>query len=217
LSVPVKHWFYTVPLRLRSPFRRDRVEQELDEELRYHIERQIEENVAKGMTPEDARYALWRRLLFDYNPFALVVVIELARGKGKNPEVPHWLQADYDLALKDIAQYGLENLNEEWDTGTLQSILGLIAIFKGSRDLGELIFEIDADGAKELLNKYDLDRLNEALLDRVNASGEIFLSHTRLNERYTLRLVVGHIRTSQVHVARAWELLRETANHLIQK
>jgi aromatic-L-amino-acid decarboxylase len=41
-----------------------------------------------------------------------------------------------------------------------------------------------------------LDELNEALLDRVNAGGEIFLSHTQLNGRYTLRLVVGHIRTS---------------------
>jgi predicted permease len=51
------HWFYTAPLRLRSLFRRAQVEQELDEELRYHLERQTEENIAKGMTPEDARYA----------------------------------------------------------------------------------------------------------------------------------------------------------------
>ncbi|HEY6402514.1 MAG TPA: ABC transporter permease, partial [Blastocatellia bacterium] len=58
----IKHWFYTVPLRLRSLFRRARVEQELDEELRYHIERQIEEHIAKGMTPEEARYAALRAM-----------------------------------------------------------------------------------------------------------------------------------------------------------
>jgi predicted permease len=58
----LKHWFYTVPLRLRSLFRRARVEQELDEELRYHIERQIEEHMAKGMTPEEARYAALRAM-----------------------------------------------------------------------------------------------------------------------------------------------------------
>src|SRR5262247_2232771 len=58
----IKHWFYTVPLRLRSLFRRAQVEQELDEELRYHIERQIEENIAKGMTPEEARYAALRAI-----------------------------------------------------------------------------------------------------------------------------------------------------------
>jgi len=58
----LKHWLYTAPLRLRSLFRRNQVEQELDEELRYHIERQIEENIAKGMTPEEARYAALRAM-----------------------------------------------------------------------------------------------------------------------------------------------------------
>src|SRR5262245_6071835 len=58
----LKHWFYTVPLRLRSLFRSARVEQELDEELRYHIERQTEEHIAKGMTPEEARYAALRAM-----------------------------------------------------------------------------------------------------------------------------------------------------------
>ncbi|HKQ74025.1 MAG TPA: ABC transporter permease [Blastocatellia bacterium] len=55
-------WFYTVPLRLRSLFRRSQVEHELDEEIRYHIERQIEEHVAKGMTEEEARYAALRAI-----------------------------------------------------------------------------------------------------------------------------------------------------------
>jgi predicted permease len=58
----IKNWFYTMPLRLRSLFRRRQVEQELDEELRYHIERQIEENIAKGMAPEEARYAALRAM-----------------------------------------------------------------------------------------------------------------------------------------------------------
>src|SRR5262249_42446399 len=58
----LKHWFYTVPLRLRSHFRRAQVEQELDEELQYHLERQIEEHIAKGMTPEEARYAALRAM-----------------------------------------------------------------------------------------------------------------------------------------------------------
>src|SRR5215470_3114969 len=57
-----EHWFYTLPLRLRSLFRRRQVEQELDEELRYHLERQIEEHIAKGMTPEEARYAALRAM-----------------------------------------------------------------------------------------------------------------------------------------------------------
>jgi aromatic-L-amino-acid/L-tryptophan decarboxylase len=54
-----------------------------------------------------------------------------------------------------------------------------------------------------------LDALNAALLEHVNATGEVFLSHTRLRGRYTLRLAVGQIRTTEAHVARAWELLRD--------
>ncbi len=57
-----EHWVYTLPLRLRSLFRRRQVEQELNEELRYHIERQVEEHIAKGMTPEEARYAALRAM-----------------------------------------------------------------------------------------------------------------------------------------------------------
>ena len=57
-----KGWLYTLPLRLRSLLRRDKVEQELDEELRYHLDRQIEENLAKGMTPDEARYAALRAM-----------------------------------------------------------------------------------------------------------------------------------------------------------
>ncbi len=59
-----------------------------------------------------------------------------------------------------------------------------------------------------------LERLNAAVLDAVNASGEIFLSHTKLDGRYTLRLAVGHLRTAERHVARAWELVREAAARL---
>ena len=47
----IEHWFYSLPLRLRSLFRRRRVEQDLDEELQYHLERKIEEFVAQGMAP----------------------------------------------------------------------------------------------------------------------------------------------------------------------
>src|SRR5437667_443273 len=50
-------WFYEVSLRFRSLFRKGRVEQELTDELRFHLRKLTEECVAKGMTPEEARYA----------------------------------------------------------------------------------------------------------------------------------------------------------------
>jgi predicted permease len=57
-----QHWAYIVPLRLRSLLRRGQVEAELEEELRYHLERQIEENVANGMSAAEARYAALRAM-----------------------------------------------------------------------------------------------------------------------------------------------------------
>ncbi len=56
----IERWSYTVPLRLRSLLRRGRVDAELDEEMRYHLERRIEELVAKGLTPREADAAARR-------------------------------------------------------------------------------------------------------------------------------------------------------------
>ena len=53
---------YKLPLRLRSLFRRGKVEQELSEEVRFHLDRLIEQNVARGMAPQEARYAALREL-----------------------------------------------------------------------------------------------------------------------------------------------------------
>jgi aromatic-L-amino-acid/L-tryptophan decarboxylase len=52
---------------------------------------------------------------------------------------------------------------------------------------------------------------NEAILERVNRSGELFLSHTRLDGRYVLRLAVGNERTTEDDVVRAWTAIRGAA------
>lgn len=57
-----------------------------------------------------------------------------------------------------------------------------------------------------------LNEMNAQILARVNGSGEVFLSHTKLDGRYVLRLAVGNIRTEEKHVRRAWELLQDAAS-----
>ena len=57
----------------------------------------------------------------------------------------------------------------------------------------------------------EIDTFNEALLESVNRGGEIFLSHTRLNGRFVIRLAVGNLHTTEHHLRRAWELLRREA------
>jgi aromatic-L-amino-acid decarboxylase len=62
-----------------------------------------------------------------------------------------------------------------------------------------------------------LDRFNEQLVDAVNETGEIFLSHTRLENAVVIRLAIGNLHTAESHVARAWELLRRHTAELLAR
>ena len=68
-------------------------------------------------------------------------------------------------------------------------------------------------GARQLTDT-QLDKLNAGILESVNASGDAFLSHTKIDGCFALRLAVGHIRTREQHVARAWELLQDALAHV---
>jgi len=57
-----EHWLYTIPLRLRSLFRRNDVEQELDEEMRFHLEQKTKQLVERGYSPQEARDAAMRAM-----------------------------------------------------------------------------------------------------------------------------------------------------------
>ncbi|MBW3553529.1 MAG: amino acid decarboxylase [Gemmatimonadetes bacterium] len=61
------------------------------------------------------------------------------------------------------------------------------------------------------MNGERLDALNRAILERVNAAGDVFLSHTSVRGRYAIRLAIGNLRTREAHVGRAWDLLRSAA------
>src|SRR5437773_8300714 len=77
-----EHWLFTIPLRLRSLFRRPDADQELDDELLDHIERKTEEYVAKGNIPEEAR----RRARLDLGG------IEQTKEKCRDTRRVNWIQ-----------------------------------------------------------------------------------------------------------------------------
>ena len=56
-----------------------------------------------------------------------------------------------------------------------------------------------------------LERHNAAIMEGVNQSGKVFLSHTKLNGRYVLRVAIGNLRTEESHLAEAWRLLQAGA------
>src|SRR5436853_6405918 len=76
------HWLYTIPLRLRSLFRWAQADQELDDELREHLERKTEEYVAQGMTQEEAH----RRARLDLDG------IEQTKEKCRDARRVNWIQ-----------------------------------------------------------------------------------------------------------------------------
>ena len=66
------------------------------------------------------------------------------------------------------------------------------------------------------MSEDDLAEHNAAVMDAVNRTGEVFLSHTRLDGVFAIRLSVGNLRTQERHVARAWELLQREAAWLTE-
>jgi aromatic-L-amino-acid/L-tryptophan decarboxylase len=69
-------------------------------------------------------------------------------------------------------------------------------------------FRYRPDGVED---EAELRRCNEAILERVNATGRALISHTQLKGRYALRVAIGNASTTAEHVDRAWDLLREAA------
>jgi len=65
------------------------------------------------------------------------------------------------------------------------------------------------EGETEGQREQRLDTLNEAIMHGVNATGKALLSHTKLNDKLTLRLSIGNIRTTERHVRQVWELLNQ--------
>src|SRR5213082_1060505 len=92
-----EHWLYTIPLRLRSLFRWAQADQEVDDELRDHLERKTEEYVAQGMTQEEAH----RRARLDMDG------VEQTKEKCREARRVNWIQ---DL-IQDLC-FGLRILRK---------------------------------------------------------------------------------------------------------
>jgi hypothetical protein len=105
-----EHWLFTIPLRLRSLFRWAQADQELDDELRDHLERKTEEYMAQGMTQEEAR----RRARIDLDG------IEQTKEKCRDARRVNWIQ---DL-IQDI-RYGLRTLRKSPDAGATAVVADL--------------------------------------------------------------------------------------------
>ncbi len=144
---------YRIPTDLRPLLRR--LESDRDTEATWHElweELYHQGDVGAGSfaaIPHLVRIHPLRRAI-DWNTYALVATIELARGKAGNPDVPDWMREPYDAALRELAQIGLQELPRASDQEAVQSILALLAIVYGARTYGRILVEFSEDEVLEL-------------------------------------------------------------------
>jgi len=74
-----------------------------------------------------------------------------------------------------------------------------------------LVFRFVPD---EKMSDSEVNEMNEKLLDEINKTGKVFLSHTKLRGKYAIRLAIGNIKTTWEDVALAWEIVREKTEWL---
>ena len=86
----------------------------------------------------------------DWNLYAMVAIIELARTESQNPEVPDWLREDYFRSIQELAQMGTKDIWSAEESETKRAILGFIAIARGLRTHGKFLVEYSEDELLEM-------------------------------------------------------------------
>jgi hypothetical protein len=81
----------------------------------------------------------------DWNVYAIVTIIELARKHGSNPDVPTWLDSSYFQAIRELAHLGLQELQHAQDIDAIRAILSVVAIAKGLRTHAKFLLEYSED------------------------------------------------------------------------
>jgi hypothetical protein len=86
----------------------------------------------------------------DWNLYAMVAIIELARTESQNPELPDWLREDYFRSIEELAQMGARNILSARDSESKRAILSIIAIAGGLRTHGKFLVTYSEDELLEI-------------------------------------------------------------------
>jgi len=147
--------------------------------------------------------------------------------------VPEYLKTDEESEVINYMDYGIQlgrkfRSLKLWFLIRYFGVSGLQNIIREHLRLGELFSDfIDRHENFERLaptplstvcfraipginmNKEEINAFNKKLMDEINNSGKLFLSHTKLNGNYAIRLSISGIRTTEKHVLNAWNLIQE--------
>jgi hypothetical protein len=76
-----------------------------------------------------------------WDTYAIVAIIELARGQRENPDVPEWLEKEYFAAIRELSEIGSSEVLRAKAPEDVRAILSVIAIARGARTHGKFLVE----------------------------------------------------------------------------
>ena len=91
-----------------------------------------------------------KRRIIDWNAYAMVAIIELARTNGRNPEPPQWLKNGYFRAIRELAEIGAAEVLRAEEAETVRAILSVIAVAKDLRTHAKFLVEYSEDELLEI-------------------------------------------------------------------
>jgi hypothetical protein len=119
-------------------------------ELWYGLHHQGDVGAASYATVPHLVRIYRKRREIDWNTYAIVAVIELARDDGKNPKVPKWLEDDYFKAIRDLAEIGAAEVLQTKDPEEIRAILSILAISAGARTHAKFLIDYSAEELLEM-------------------------------------------------------------------
>jgi aromatic-L-amino-acid decarboxylase len=177
----------------------------------------------------------WMATNFDCSAYFVKDPATLVRTFEIHPE---YLKTGVDAKVKNYRDWGIQlgrrfRALKLWFVIRSYGVEGLQAMVREHLRLAALVKDwVEGDGRFELLAPVDLglvcfrlvdgreesglDEINRRLLERVNASGRVFLTHTTLRGKYTIRLVVGQRTTEERHVRGAWDIISAAAGEVLK-
>ena len=167
--------------------------------------------------------------------FSVLYVRDLARLSRVFSLVPEYLRGDTVEAEKNYMDYGIQlgrrfRALKAWVIWRSLGRAGVVARLRDQIRLANLLadwikkdnrFELSAQPSMGVVcfrfidaDEKNLDQLNSDIVERINASGRAYLTQTKLRGRTVMRIGFGNVLTTEEHLRKAWELIRNTAADL---
>jgi aromatic-L-amino-acid/L-tryptophan decarboxylase len=188
--------------------------------------------ITKGWELADSIVINPHKTLFVPLDFSVLYMRDLARLRRVFSLVPEYLRGDTVEAEKNYMDYGIQlgrrfRALKAWVIWRSLGRHGVIARLREQIRLANLLADWIKDDARFELSTQPsmgvvcfrfidadddkIDDLNNEMVERINASGRAYLTHTKLRGRTVMRIGLGNVLTTEEHLRKGWDLIRETA------